>query len=197
MPPEATATTASGTWAVANLAAGTYQVRTSGAGRTCPGTFHWPGDKGAGWIETPVLAGHVTYVYVDCRASQAEAHRSVGTGRRGAGRLRAHTAVVDAIDMATREAMWRLYAAHYERVNEQVFFADLDAKDDAIVVRDAVDGSVQGFTTLAVRPHREGERRFTIVFSGDTIIAPAYQGQSALQRAFVRYVIATARPGAR
>ena len=68
IPPDAEATSDSGTWSVVNLDAGTYQVRTSGTGRTCPGTFHWPGDKGAGWIETPVLAGHVTYVYVDCPA---------------------------------------------------------------------------------------------------------------------------------
>jgi|GEM_PF-2329273 len=68
IPSDATVTSESGTWAVVNLAAGTYQVRSSGTGRTCPGTFHWPGQKGAGWIETPVAAGHVTYVYVDCPA---------------------------------------------------------------------------------------------------------------------------------
>jgi len=68
IPSNATETSESGTWAVVNLDAGTYQVRSSGTGRTCPGTFHWPGDKGAGWIETPVQAGHVTYVYVDCPA---------------------------------------------------------------------------------------------------------------------------------
>ncbi len=68
IPTDATETSTSGTWAVVNLDAGTYQLRTSGPGRTCPGTFHWPGQGGAGWIETPVLAGHVTYVYVDCPA---------------------------------------------------------------------------------------------------------------------------------
>lgn len=66
IPSDATATSTSGTWAIVNLAAGTYQVRSTGPGRDCPGTFHWPGTSGAGWIETPVLAGHVTYVYVDC-----------------------------------------------------------------------------------------------------------------------------------
>lgn len=68
IPSDAAATTESGTWAVVNLEAGTYQVRSSGPGRTCPGTFHWPGASGAGWIETPVEQGHVTYVYVDCPA---------------------------------------------------------------------------------------------------------------------------------
>lgn len=66
IPTTATETSESGTWAVVNLDAGTYQVKTTGPNRNCPGTFHWPGDKGDGYIETPVLAGHVTYVYVDC-----------------------------------------------------------------------------------------------------------------------------------
>lgn len=70
IPSNATETSSSGTWAVVNLEAGTYQVKTSGAGRTCPGTFHWPGQAGASWVETPVLAGHVTYVYVDCPTAQ-------------------------------------------------------------------------------------------------------------------------------
>lgn len=70
IPSAATETSTSGTWAVVNLDAGTYQVRSTGSGRVCPGTFHWPGDKGAGWIETPVKAGHVSYVYVDCPVSE-------------------------------------------------------------------------------------------------------------------------------
>ncbi|MFO0747131.1 MAG: hypothetical protein U1F43_15930 [Myxococcota bacterium] len=68
IPGDATSTSTSGTWAVVNLDAGTYQVKSSGDGRTCPGTFHWPGSNGADWIETPVRAGSVSYVYVDCPA---------------------------------------------------------------------------------------------------------------------------------
>ncbi len=108
------------------------------------------------------------------------------------GRLVAVTVPVGALDAATRAGMWSLYASHYERVSEAVFATDLAAKDDVIVVRDVLDGSLQGFTTIAVRAHDTADRRFTIVFSGDTIIAPAYQGQSALQRAFVRYVVKAA-----
>lgn len=70
IPSDATETSTSGTWAVVNLDAGTYQVRSTGTGRTCPGTFHWPGSNGAGWIETPVTAGHVSYVYVDCPVTE-------------------------------------------------------------------------------------------------------------------------------
>lgn len=87
--------------------------------------------------------------------------------------------------------MWRLYESCYLRVDAAAFEADLAEKDHVILVRDAGDGSVQGFTTLRVYRHEGPEGPCVIVFSGDTIIAPRYHGQTALQRAFVRYVMAT------
>lgn len=88
--------------------------------------------------------------------------------------------------------MWRLYESYYDRCDEPRFRADLADKDDVILVRDAADGSLQGFTTLCSYPHEVGGRTHRVVFSGDTIIAAPYQGQSALQRAFVRYVMGVA-----
>lgn len=85
--------------------------------------------------------------------------------------------------------MWALYRHYYDRVDEQRFFDDLDAKDDVVLVRDGL-GGVQGFTTLASYRHVVDGASYPIVFSGDTVIATPYQGQSALQRAFVRYVMA-------
>ena len=51
------------------------------------------------------------------------------------------------------------------------------------------DGSLQGFSTIEVYDRIRVGRKFLAVFSGDTIIEKAYWGQSALQRAFVRYVV--------
>ena len=96
------------------------------------------------------------------------------------------------LDAATRAAMWRLYEAYYRRVDAAAFEADLTEKDHVILLRDAGDGSVQGFTTLRVYRHAGPEGPCVIVFSGDTIIAPRYHGQTALQRAFLRYVMVTA-----
>jgi len=111
----------------------------------------------------------------------------MGTG--SPGRLVASTRRVDSLDAATRAAMWELYARYYARVDEARFFADLDEKDDVVIVRDARDRSVQGFTTLRAYTQEVGGRRVRVVFSGDTVIATPYQGQSALQVAFVRYVV--------
>lgn len=108
-----------------------------------------------------------------------------------AGRLVASTRRVSTLDAATRDAMWTLYEAFYVRVDAHSFASDLAEKDHVILVRDAGDGSVQGFTTLQVYRHAAPAGPCVIVFSGDTIIAPRYHGQTALQRAFVRYVMAT------
>lgn len=93
------------------------------------------------------------------------------------------------LDTATRAAMWALYRAYYARADEPRFFADLDDKREVILVRDAADHTLQGFTTLVSYPHVVDGRRVRVLFSGDTIIAAPYQGQTALQRAFVRYLM--------
>lgn len=108
------------------------------------------------------------------------------------GRLRAELARVVSLTDTTRMALWELYRAHYERVDEARFFADLDGKRDIILLRDPRDQALYGFSTLDVSEHRVGERRFTIVFSGDTLVAASHQGQSALHRAFVGYVLKVA-----
>lgn len=99
-------------------------------------------------------------------------------------RLSAETRSVRTLDRATRVAMWALYRGTYDRADEARFLADLDQKDDVIIVRDAL-GALQGFTTLCC--YRHGGVR--VVFSGDTVIAAPFQGQTALQRAFVGYVM--------
>lgn len=105
------------------------------------------------------------------------------------GRLVAETRPVATLEPATRAALWSLYARYYERVDAARFETDLADKDDVIVVRDGGDLSVQGFTTLKVFAHDAPEGAAVVVYSGDTVIAPRYWGQTALQRAFVAYVM--------
>lgn len=105
-------------------------------------------------------------------------------------RLTARTRAVAALDAADRHAMWRLYRAYYVDTTRAVFDRDLDEKDHVILLFDA-DGVLQGFSTLKVLEGRALGRRFVAVFSGDTIVDRAYWGQTALQRAFLSYVIRT------
>jgi hypothetical protein len=99
--------------------------------------------------------------------------------------LRARSLSVKRLDVATRDAMWRIFETHYEGASRAEFEGDLDAKQWAIVARDA-EGRVQGFSTLdwSVVPH-DG-RQYGILYSGDTVVARPYWGDGALQAAFLR-----------
>lgn len=103
-------------------------------------------------------------------------------------KLRARVVSVRALTSGQRAAMWALFRAYYADVQEATFFADLDRKDDVILLSDARDGALCGFSTLVTYAGHEEGRAFRAVFSGDTVIDARYWGQRALQRAFIRYL---------
>lgn len=105
------------------------------------------------------------------------------------GRLRADVVSVRALDPAQREAMWSVFARYYADVSRATFDADLDDKDDVIVLSDSGDRSLQGFSTLKLYEETVSGRRCLAIFSGDTIVDEAYWGQRALHRRFIRYVV--------
>ena len=70
------------------------------------------------------------------------------------------------------------------------FERDLLGKQHVILLFDAADDALQGFSTLEVYTRTLEGRTFAVVYSGDTIIAPGYWGQTALGVAFVRFVLA-------
>jgi hypothetical protein len=92
---------------------------------------------------------------------------------------------VASLTAAEREAMWALYSAAYDGAHRDEFARDLGEKHHVIVLKDA-HARVQGFSTLLVLESL-GAR---VVFSGDTIVAPGFWGQTALQRAFIWYLMA-------
>lgn len=104
------------------------------------------------------------------------------------GKLVARVVPVAQLDPPTREAMWSLFAAHYDGATRATFARDLEDKRKVILARDGGDGSIQGFSTLTWDVHRHEGRAFVAIFSGDTIVAPAYWGQKALQNAFGRAI---------
>ncbi|MGV3623036.1 MAG: hypothetical protein ACO1OB_19610 [Archangium sp.] len=88
--------------------------------------------------------------------------------------------------------MWTLFEASYSGAKRNEFERDLAEKNHVIVLKDA-SGVVQGFSTLL----RLDDEKSCVVFSGDTIIAPGFWGQTALQRAFIWYLMTQRlrRPG--
>ena len=95
--------------------------------------------------------------------------------------LRAAVVAVTAVDARTRLDAWELFEAAYADADRERFEDDFSAKHRVILLR-AADGSLQGFSTVHLAALDRG--RGTLVFSGDTVIAPAYRGTKVLQRAF-------------
>jgi hypothetical protein len=101
----------------------------------------------------------------------------------GSNRLKAAIVARHELDEVTRGQMFALFARHYSSVTRAGFEIDLAAKDFAVVLYDA--GAVAGFTTAAYSNLDVGSREIGIVFSGDTIVDPAYWGEQALARAWL------------
>jgi hypothetical protein len=104
-------------------------------------------------------------------------------------RLAAEIVSVSALDRTTLDGMWMVFSRYYAEVTRERFERDLSNKRDVILLRDSGDHSVQGFSTLQVYDRVYRGRSCLTVFSGDTVIDEEYWGQSALHRAFVRYVV--------
>jgi hypothetical protein len=110
--------------------------------------------------------------------------------------LEAFTCSPEALDAQLRGQMFALFARHYRDVSVAGFEADLVAKDSAIVLRAA--GQVVGFTTLAYSTFAAARsREVAVVFSGDTIVDPAYWGEQTLARAWLAEIgrFAARNPG--
>lgn len=82
--------------------------------------------------------------------------------------------------------MFDLFARHYRDVTRLNFEADLAGKDLVILLHDR--GVPVGFTTLSFSTMNLGSRRIAIVFSGDTIIDPAYWGEQVLARVWLERI---------
>ncbi len=108
-------------------------------------------------------------------------HRGFFRPSRG---LQARVRRVRSLTLRELGAMWALFETSYAGARREAFEADLREKDHVIVLKDA-SGQVQGFSTL-LKLESAGA---CVVFSGDTIITPGFWGQTALQRAFIWYLM--------
>jgi hypothetical protein len=79
--------------------------------------------------------------------------------------------------------MLQLYLAHYDGCTEQQVLADLQDKNEVILVR--FNGEIVGFTTLKVFEYPWQQRTVRIVFSGDTVVDRAHWGQQSLAFAWI------------
>jgi hypothetical protein len=98
---------------------------------------------------------------------------------------------VPLLTAADHAAMVRLMAQCYQNVTEQAFHADLAEKESVILLRDP-QGQIQGFSTLMRLRMTLEDTTITAFFSGDTIIAPDFWGETILPRLWSRHVFGLA-----
>ncbi len=129
--------------------------------------------------------GHpVTRTPVTGVVLRAEPEPSESLPRARVHRLVAHTVPVSSLDRATIDAAFSLFDSLYVGTDRARFERDLHEKQLVILLRDAGDNSLRGFSTIHLGEVAYGRRRARLVYSGDTAIHPAYWGQKCLQRAF-------------
>jgi hypothetical protein len=84
-----------------------------------------------------------------------------------------------------RDELYDLYARHYAATDPARFVADLTTKDWVLTLHHGA--SVVGFSTQALRQHvSQSGQALLELFSGDTVIDPAYWGSQALSTGFAR-----------
>lgn len=90
----------------------------------------------------------------------------------------------------SREARLRmlgLMELSYDGIVAEHFFADLDAKDGVILLRDP-QGEVRGFSTFALHEEAFEGERLEILYSGDTVIEQDARGSLRLFMAFASLI---------
>ncbi len=101
------------------------------------------------------------------------------------------------LDRDDRGAMFDLFARCFEGARRTSFEADLEEKNQVLLLEDA--GGLQGFSTLLFYRAEDRGETLNVVYSGDTIVAPEAWGSSVLASAWIAAVkrLHRRRPAAR
>ncbi len=91
-----------------------------------------------------------------------------------------------------RERMYDLLAAYFLHTSREQFESDLAEKESVILLHDITDGQIQGFSTLMRILMTIDERKIVAFFSGDTIVAREFWGETILSRLWSQHVFAEA-----
>jgi hypothetical protein len=86
------------------------------------------------------------------------------------------------------ERLYSLHEASYDGADPSRFRRDLADKRWVIRLREAEGGRVVGFSTQRTLDVTVRGRPVRVLFSGDTVIDPAYWGEQALVRGFCRLI---------
>jgi hypothetical protein len=93
----------------------------------------------------------------------------------------------DALRGADIGEMYALLSRHFNGVTEERFGKDLLAKNWVLLIER--DGRLVGFTTILAYETRFEEETVSVIYSGDTIVAPGAWNTPTLPRAWIESVV--------
>ncbi|MGC1375442.1 MAG: hypothetical protein WA821_04425 [Anaerolineales bacterium] len=93
------------------------------------------------------------------------------------------------LTQADVQAMFRIFSESFDGATPDTFARDLRSKNWAILLRDGASGELEGFSMLALYETGFQGKSLSVVYSGDTIIRPAYWGTPELPRSWIKTVI--------
>ena len=96
---------------------------------------------------------------------------------------------IQAITVTHIKQMYELYSSFYENTSLDIFLNDLSKKSGVILVSRKEDNRIVGFSTQTFFNLVVDGKRVRGIFSGDTIVEPAYWGNNALANTFYRRLI--------
>jgi hypothetical protein len=96
---------------------------------------------------------------------------------------------ISAVTVSHIKQMYDLYASFYENTSLDIFLSDLSKKSGVILVTRKADDRIVGFSTQTFFDIKVDGKRVRGIFSGDTIVEPAYWGNNALANTFYRRLI--------
>lgn len=87
------------------------------------------------------------------------------------------------------QAMFSVFCENFDGARLEIFARDLQNKNWVILLRDAATQTLQGFSTLSLYETCYDGKPISVVYSGDTIIRPAYWGTPELPTAWIKTVL--------
>ena len=87
------------------------------------------------------------------------------------------------------QTMFSVFCENFDGATLEIFERDLQNKNWVILLRDAATLTLQGFSTLSLYKTRYDGKPISVVYSGDTIIRPAYWGTPELPTAWIKTVL--------
>lgn len=104
-------------------------------------------------------------------------------------KLLVQTRCPDDLSIKEREQMWQLYSEMYLHVDRYEFLFDLNQKNTVYMAYDKQTKQLKGFSTALVYTTKLKDQKYSILYSGDTIIHPDYWGSKALHKAMMKTAI--------